>query len=116
MADGFAGGFDPIDLCRWVGQTVTIYTTSGGPSGVGFTGVLIAANDCFVKLIVRIGAAPECALGSNCGPYGRGGYGFGGFGCSDSCGYGGFGGFGGGLGSVVIIPTDRIVSFVHNAI
>lgn len=114
MADGFAGTFETIDLCRHIGQTVTIFTTSGGPSGFGFTGVLIAANECFVKLIVRIGAAPECALGSNCGaPFGRGGYGR-----YDGCGDGfGIGtGYGYGLGSVVVIPTDRIVSFVHNAI
>ncbi|MBC7958973.1 MAG: hypothetical protein H7X94_03815 [Vallitaleaceae bacterium] len=120
MADGFGIGNDlgnnVFDLCRYIGQTVTIFTTSGGVSGLGFTGVLISANDCFVRLIARIGAAPECPVGSNCtGPL-RGGFGNGG-GCGYGDGYGnGLNSFGNGLGSVVVIPTDRIASFVHNAI
>ncbi len=115
MADGFGSELDVFDLCRYVGQTVTIFTTSGGLSGAGFTGVLISANDCFVRLIAKIGAAPECPVGSTCtGPI-RGGYGYGpGYGAG--CGYGSGYGYGLGLGSVVVIPTDRIASFVHNAI
>ncbi|PKM96237.1 MAG: hypothetical protein CVU84_00545 [Firmicutes bacterium HGW-Firmicutes-1] len=114
MADGFIGDFDTVSLCRYIGQTVTIFTASGGLSGHGFTGILIAANDCFVKLISRIGAAPDCPVGSTCGVPPRAGYGYGG------CGLGydavGAGLAYGGLGSVVVIPTDKIVSFVHNAI
>lgn len=113
MADGFVGDIDVFDLCRHIGQTVTIFTTSGGLSGAGFTGVLISANDCFVRLIARIGAAPECPVGSTCtGPVG----GYGGFGGYGGCGSGYGSGYGYGLGSVVVIPTDRIASFVHNAI
>lgn len=33
-------GFD--GLCRYIGQTVTIFTESGGLSGSGFTGVLMS--------------------------------------------------------------------------
>jgi hypothetical protein len=63
MPDGFgvAG-----DLARHIGQTVTIFTTSGGESGRGFTGVLATVNRCFVRLIVSIGSAPGCALGNCC--------------------------------------------------
>lgn len=124
MADGFVGEFDGFyDISRYIGQTVTIFTTSGGLSGSGFTGVLISVSPRSVKLIAQIGAAPECPVGSTCtGPV-RGGYGYGR--CGGFGGYGGYGsiagnigGFGGygGLGSVVVIPTDTIASFVHNAI
>ncbi|MFL0246468.1 hypothetical protein [Candidatus Clostridium stratigraminis] len=54
------------DLARHIGQTVTIFTTSGGESGRGFTGVLISVNNGFVRLITTIGAAPGCALGNCC--------------------------------------------------
>jgi len=54
------------DLERHIGQTVTIFTTSGGQSGRGFTGVLVFVNPCFVRLITQIGSAPGCALGNCC--------------------------------------------------
>lgn len=38
-------------LCRYIGQTVTIFTTSGGLSGCGFTGVLVAVNDTCATFI-----------------------------------------------------------------
>lgn len=59
--NGFAA-----DLARHIGQTVTIFTTSGGQSGSGFTGVLVSVNPCFVRLITQIGSAPGCALGNCC--------------------------------------------------
>ncbi len=62
-------------LSRYIGQTVTIFTTSGGCSGSGFTGVLASVNENYVKLITNIGAAPSCPLGSSCTGYG---YGYGG--------------------------------------
>ncbi|MDR2182715.1 MAG: hypothetical protein LBE55_00930 [Clostridiales bacterium] len=116
-----------VDMARFVGKTVTIFTTSGGISGSGFTGVLAYADERIVKLITRIGAAPACPLGSTCtGNFGTGfgfdeGFGFGGgFGggcCRRRC-CGGFGGFGASffLGSVTEIPICNIVSFTHNAI
>jgi len=74
-----------------------------------------------------IGAPPACPLGSACcGGFpefegeggGRRGFDM----CGRrgrGCGCGGRGGFGGGynwLGSVTVIPVDRIASFTHNAI
>ncbi len=44
-------------LNRYIGQTVTIFTTSGGLSGCGFTGTLVAICGCCVKLITDIGAS-----------------------------------------------------------
>jgi hypothetical protein len=58
-------GFE-ANLARHIGQTVTIFTTSGGESGEGFTGVLISVNCRFVRLISQIGSAPGCALGNCC--------------------------------------------------
>jgi len=121
-------GFLIESLLRFVGQTVTIFTTSGGLSGSGFTGVLAGICDGTVKLITDIGAAPACPVGSCCTG------GFGGWGNGWGWG-GGFGGCGNGwglnsgfscgcecnggsswLGSVTEIPISRIASFTHNAI
>ncbi len=107
-------------LSRYIGETVTIFTTSGGQSGQGFTGVVLSVNKCFVRLITRIGSAPGCALGNTCNGYSNG--------YSNSrrcCGNNGYSNYGnnyGGdydrrnLGSVTDIPLDRIASFVHNAV
>ena len=38
-------------LARYVGQTTTIFTTSGGHSGRGFTGVIPSVNCTVVKLV-----------------------------------------------------------------
>lgn len=143
------------DLERHLGQTVTIYTASGGQSGLGFTGVLVRVNENFVRLITQIGPAPGCALGSCCDPYidnvygnsekedcyedgdkkkKRKGYeakenkeskednedvanialnygdeGKGEVGQVASC-------YPNTLGSIVDLPTNRIVAFVHNAV
>lgn len=119
------------DICcslkKYLGQTVTIFTTSGGLSGSGFTGVLIYVDECIVKLITNIGGAPACPVGSDCGYPSScgGGYGYGGYG--NNYGYGsGYGyGYGKGgkgcgnynwLGSVTEIPIHSIASFVRNAI
>ena len=98
-------------LEEFIGETVTIFTTSGGESGSGFTGVLLAVNNCFVRLIAQIGTAPGCALGNCCNPHGRDridgvtGDNEGRFTCR-----------GNRIGSVVDIPVDRIAAFVHNAV
>ncbi len=137
MADGFggisggAGGNLALLLGNYIGETVTIFTSSGGQSGSGFTGVILAVNECFVRLITRIGPPPGCSLGNACTNfnigYGRGGYpGFG-----SGLGYGPVapasevgavtaGGWNGypvyTVGSVTDIPIASIVSFVHNAV
>lgn len=94
-------------LIKYIGRTVTIFTTSGGLSGSGFTGVLAAVCDGTVKLITDIGAPPSCPIGSACCGWNWGN------------GNGNGGGFNGGfnwLGSVTEIPICRIASFVHNSI
>jgi len=90
-------------LCRYIGQTVTVFTTSGGLSGEGFTGILLSADCRAVRLLSDMGAPPACPLGSSCG---------GGWPNNNNCG-----GFRGNpFGSVAIIPTRCIAAFVHNAI
>jgi len=88
------------ELPQYIGETVTIYTTSGGNSGGGFTGVLMSATDCYVRLIVCQGPAPCCAIGDGCvDDRGTSEY------CKDFR-----------VGAVAEIPCDRIACFVHNAI
>ncbi|MCL1883183.1 MAG: hypothetical protein FWF81_05445, partial [Defluviitaleaceae bacterium] len=60
------GGCLIESMARYIGQTVTIFTKSGGLSGNGFTGVLAGICDGCVKLITDIGAPPACPLGSSC--------------------------------------------------
>jgi len=50
------GEFLIESMARYIGQTVTIFTTSGGLSGSGFTGVLAGICDGNIKLITDIGA------------------------------------------------------------
>ena len=94
-------------LCRYIGQTVTVFTTSGGLSGEGFTGILLSADCRAVRLLSDMGAAPACPIGSACS---NGGWGFNNNG--GNCGFRG----GNPFGSVAIIPTRCIAAFVHNAI
>jgi hypothetical protein len=104
------------NMARHIGQTVTIFTTSGGLSGNGFTGVLAGICGGCVRLITDIGGPPACPIGSACcGGY-DGGFGYGRRGAG-MCGGGCNGGFvGNWLGSVTQIPLDKIAGFTHNAI
>ena len=92
------------DIENHVGETVTVFTTSGGESGRGFTGVLLGMNSCFVRLITRIGPAPGCALGNGCER------------CHNQNGRGQRGSYYDNIGSVVDMPIDRIAAFVYNAV
>ncbi|HPD00949.1 MAG TPA: hypothetical protein PLA01_06320 [Acetivibrio sp.] len=140
----FSGGSFSALLSDYIGETVTIFTKSGGQSGAGFTGVILAVNDCIVRLLTRIGPPPGCALGNACTGFNVGhGYGRGYMpssgGCGVADGYSGGYGYGTGqilpasengaitaggwngypvytVGSVTDIPIDSIASFVHNAI
>lgn len=138
MADGIdfngLGGFGvgagtvsswPALLADWIGTTVTIFTSSGGQSGSGFTGVLLSVNEVFVRLITRIGPPPGCALGNACTGFavGGGAYGVGFGGVVGPASVPGAATAGGWdampvwtVGSVTDIPIAAIVSFVHNAI
>ncbi|MCM8710675.1 hypothetical protein M2651_06495 [Clostridium sp. SYSU_GA19001] len=101
------------ELSSNIGQTVTIYTTSGGDSGRGFTGVLTMVNPSFVRLVTNLGPAPGCALGSCCDKNHR---------VEQSKEGNNLGVQGrpdcrpGDLGSIVDIPVDRIAAFVHNSV
>ncbi len=95
---------------RFIGETVTVFTASGGISGSGFTGVILAVNCDFVRLVTDQGSAPtspiepiydECDCNgnyNNSGNYERE---------RRHC-YN--------VGSVTDIPIDKIVAFVHNAV
>jgi hypothetical protein len=141
-----ANGFNFVNnLSRHIGQTVTIFTTSGGESGRGFTGILASVNCNFVRLITQIGPAPGCALGNCCDneiSYPRNNVGRVG---SDRDNYDVYNELAAcrtnnptsvqgvqnnnmdsqrrincngnnGLGSIVDIPINKIASFVHNAL
>ncbi len=105
MSNGFYSESLVEHISKFVGEVVTIFATCGGQSGCGFTGVVLAVNPCFVRLITNIPemAAPSCALGNDCcnGLKGR-----------NRCNNNGRGG----VGSVTDIPVDRIAAFVHNAV
>ncbi len=111
-AGGIMGGTLLEQLARFIGTTITIYPTTGGQAGVGITGILVCVDPCFIKLITCIGPAPCCPLGSAC-TCGRIGGGFGsGFGYGNVTG----GPFINNVGSVTVIPLDRIAAYVHNAV
>ena len=100
---------------KYIGQTVTIFTTSGGMSGCGFTGVLLGVNECFVKLITQIGPAPGCAIGNACSgtPYANG---MGCMGNNDNMGNMNNVNPISSVGSVTDIPICSIACFTHSAI
>jgi len=122
---GFGSNFAQL-LAGYIGQTVTIFTASGGQSGSGFTGVVVSVNEVFVRIVTRIGPPPGCSLGNACtgfnvGPYGAGvGAGAVGEGPAGVVGAVNAGGWDSipvlTVGSVADIPIANIVSFVHNAV
>lgn len=81
-------------LLRYVGQTVTVFTESGGLSGSGFTGTLAGIFNGAVRLITQIGAAPACPIGSSCIGYDQPSNNSCGWGCGCGCGCGCGGGNG----------------------
>jgi len=121
---GFAGEYNNsgspsfIQLLKnYIGQTVIVFTTSGGPSGCGFEGVLMDVNCKFIRLSNHQGTPPANPLSESiCGQPG-----FeplnGTLGCAGA-------GAGAGLGkmqyftvgSVCDIPIEKIVAFCHNAV
>ncbi len=91
------------ELYRYLGQVVTIFTTSGGASGCGFTGVLLRVNPCYVTLVNRLGSAPANPLSEEiCGEKKQ---------CRDGRDTPIYV-----VGSVCDIPVNRIAAFCHNAI
>ncbi len=88
-------------ICRFIGETVTVFTASGGVSGCGFTGVILAVNCDFIRLVTEQGSAPASPIDyDNCDNGGD--YNYDRRHCYN-------------VGSVTDIPIDKIVAFVHNA-
>jgi hypothetical protein len=116
--NGYNGGNSFVNhISEFIGETVTIFTTSGGASGCGFTGVILSVNACFVRLVTEQGIAPTNPLAENiCGDFDGGDRGPG---CGGYCG-GKREGNGYGptrmVGSVCDIPVDKIAAFCHNAV
>jgi hypothetical protein len=122
--NGFNGNQDTSlarHISRFIGETVTIFTTSGGASGCGFTGVVLTVNQCFVRLVTEQGIAPTNPLAENICPDMDNGPGGGIRGLGEGlrgCGRGNGNGNGNmrTVGSVCDIPIDRIAAFCHNAV
>ncbi|KEH99429.1 hypothetical protein [Clostridium massiliodielmoense] len=109
-------------MCKNIGETVTIFTESGGDSGQGFTGILLDVTECYVRLTTQVGPAPGCSLGNCCShrhnmesPYDNG--------CgecdSDDYDIGKNSKFpckAKNVGSISDIPICKIVAFVHNSL
>lgn len=91
------------ELYRYIGQTVTIFTTSGGVSGCGFTGVLLFVNPCYVTLVNRIGTPPTNPFCNSNVCDRREFQNNDSYNCHS-------------VGSVCDIPVDKIASFCHNAV
>lgn len=93
------------ELMRYIGQTVTVFTTSGGATSYGFTGVLLRVNSSYITLTNRFGAPPANPVGDVMYPERRGSRDFR---SSDGpfCA----------IGSLCEIPIDKIAAFSHNAI
>jgi hypothetical protein len=55
-------------LIRYIGQTITIFTVSGGQSGSGFTGVLLGVEKDHIRILTGIASGPgtydDISLGS----------------------------------------------------
>lgn len=95
-------------LAKFTGQTVTIFTTSGGISGSGFTGVLMSVNSDFIRLLTKIGSAPPCSISNPSSNFSNNNSHYYSNSCNNNGNYS--------KGSLVDIPISSIVSFVHNSI
>lgn len=110
-------------ISRFIGEVVTIFTTSGGVSGCGFTGTLLSVNCDFVRIVTEMGFPPASPIAENiCGDFDNG----------NGCNGNGNGSYLGDFdsmngkgkhrkmdmrpGSVCDIPVDRIAAFCHNAV
>lgn len=91
------------ELDRFIGETVTIFTASGGVSGFGFTGVLLRVNSGYVTLVNRLGTPPTNPLSEVIYNDRRNGRNL-----DDNNLYV--------VGSICDIPVDKITAFSHRAI
>lgn len=66
-AGSFDSGFNQSfvdELRNYIGQKVIIFTTSGGPSGCGFEGILMDVNCCFARVSNHQGTLPANPFGN----------------------------------------------------
>jgi ABC-type sulfate transport system substrate-binding protein len=82
-------------LIKFIGQTITIYTTSGGLSGHGFTGVLLQVSADQIKLLTKLESAPIVSFKDTFSHEEE-----------DEAS----------LGSITNIPINKIAAFTHNII
>lgn len=62
----FSKSSNEMNIESYIGQTVTVFVSSGGMSGSGFTGVLMDCSDCFVRLLITPSVPPACSLKNSC--------------------------------------------------
>ncbi len=91
-------------MSEYIGKTVTVYTTSGGPAGGGMAGVLLDCTDSHIRLVTHIGPAPEKPTRKTCRncPYYKS--------CLE------YAERIQSVGAVAEIPLSSIVMFVHNSL
>jgi hypothetical protein len=98
------------NLKKFVGQTITIFTVSGGTSGSGFTGVLMDIDLGIISLLSQISSPPACSLGNTST----------GFGTQTLFGFRNPSSVQSksphSVGSITEIPIKYIAAFVHNAV
>jgi len=91
-------------MSEYIGQTVTVYTTSAGAAGCGLTGVLLECTNTHLRLVTQIGPAPgkpkrracrKCPYYTSCMNAGK---------------------MLQGVGSIAEIPLKSLVIFVHNSL
>ncbi len=118
LDENFIFNEDRNDLFSNVGRLVTIFTQSGGESGSGFTGLLIEANCRFIKLITSLPSAPRHPFGVEADRFDRDRD-------RDDRGHGCFRNRDrfdrrdrdhSRFGTIIIIPVNKIVSYVFNEI
>jgi len=56
-----------FDFEEYIGHTITVYVDAGGMAGKGFTGVLTAQTETYIRLLVLPSVPPSCSLGNACG-------------------------------------------------
>jgi len=103
---------------KFIGESVLVFTTSGGASGSGFSGVLMDVNADFIRLVNQQSTPPTCPISNVCNEDDDDDY------CNGRDGNGTMNESNQyrmrmsshNVGSICDIPIDRIVAFCHNAI
>jgi hypothetical protein len=108
---------------RFIGETVLVFTTSGGQSGSGFSGVLMEVNGDFIRLVTQQSQPPTCPISNvcerehdYCNGYENGTNGNGNGLAGEYTNYNNYNLYRPNVGSVCDIPIDRIAAFCHNAV